>query len=262
MPNPYQPRIRFDETKLKELSETIRQHGIIQPIVVRRVAGRYEIVSGERRWQAAKLANLSAVNVIIRNFDDKTMLEAALIENIEREDLSPIEIAKAIRQLMERFSLTQDDVAEKLSKDRSTISNLTRLLSLPDPVQEMLAERKIEFGHAKAILSVPSHTLQIDLALKISREGWSVRKAEDEARRMASEITGTHVQKKNSLEDFSVLEQEFARHFGTVVQLRLKKRGDQYTGRMEIKINAKDDVDRILDIVRKGDIETRHSTGF
>lgn len=251
MPNPYQPRIKFSEDKLKELAETIRKNGIIQPIVVRKSAGRHEIVSGERRWQASKMANLETVNVIIRNLDDKSMLESAIIENIEREDLNPIEIARAVRSLQERFNLTQDEIAEKLSKDRTTVSNLLRLLTLSEEIQKLLLDGKIEFGHAKAILSVPDELKRQELAAKIAEGGWSVRRAEEEARRIAGEMKGK-TEKREGETGWEALEREFSRHFGTETSLRLRKSGEDFKGTIEIRIHSTEDVNRILGIVRKG----------
>ena len=256
VPNPYQPRIKFDEEKLKELSETIRQTGLIQPIVVRKNAGRYEIVSGERRWHASKMAGLTSVSVLISEFDDRAMLEAALIENIEREDLNPIEIAKAVKSLQDRFNLTQDEIAEKLSRDRSTISNLLRLLSLSDDIQKLLLDGRIEFGHAKVILSIQNEPQRRELALKISEGGWSVRKAEGEARRMlGKESRDSSVGPSEN--QWEGLEHVFSRHLGTPVRLKIKGKADSYSGTMEIQVHGKGDVDRILAVVRKGAIENR-----
>ncbi len=259
VPNPYQPRIKFDENKLKELSETIQKQGMIQPIVARKNAGRYEIVSGERRWQASKLAKLETVPVIIRNIDDRMMLEWALIENMEREDLNPIEIAKAVRALQDRFHLTQDEVADKLSKDRSTISNLCRLLTLPEPVQQMLIDGQIELGHAKVILSIPNELKRMELARQISEGGWSVRRTEQEAKRILAELNGTTYDASSALNEYGALEQEFSRHLGTPARLKIKKSGESYRGVMEIQIQSKDDLNRILGIVRKGVVENRLS---
>src|SRR3989338_1862164 len=256
-PNPYQPRIRFNEDKLKELSETIRKNGFIQYIIVRRNAGRYEIVSGERRWQACKMANIDSIPVIIKNYDDKSMLEAAIIENIELEDLNAVEIAKAIRALQVKFNLTQDEIADKLSKDRSTISNLLRLLSLSEDIQKYLLDGKIEFGHAKAILSVQNENRRAELASKIVEFSWSVRKSEEEARRMNAETSGNGKNDIAAVNEWEKLEQEFCRHLGTGVKVKLRKRDEQYRGTIEIQIHSKEDVDRILGVVRKGVIESR-----
>ncbi len=186
------------------------------------------------------------------------MLEYALIENVEREDLNPIEIARAVRSLQERFNLTQEEIAEKLSKDRSTVSNLLRLLSLPEDIQKLLLDGKIEFGHAKAILSVPNENRRHALAAKIVEGGWSVRRAEEEARRIVGELNGgngAHPEKKES--GWEPLEQEFSRHFGTEARVRLKKSGEDFKGTLEIQIHSKEDVNRILGIVRKGVVESR-----
>jgi len=259
VPNPYQPRIRFNEEKLKELAETIRQKGLIQPIVVRRNSGRYEIVSGERRWQASRMANLASINVVIKPVDDQSMLEMAIIENLEREDLTAIEMAKAIKILQERFHLTQDEIAGKLSKDRSTISNLSRLLSLPDDVQRMLLDGQIEFGHAKAILSVGDEDGRQELANRIVSGGWSVRRAEEESRRMsAGDGLARSADSVPSENEWESLEQEMSGHLGSAVRVKIRRVGTGFKGSVEIRIHGTEDVDRILGIFRKGSLETRY----
>lgn len=203
------------------------------------------------------MANLSSVTVLVKSMDDRSMLESALIENIEREDLNPIEIAQAIRLMKEQFSLSQDEIADVLSKDRSSISNFLRLLSLPDDVQKLLLNGRIEFGHAKVILSVPIEMKQRELAAKIAEGGWSVRRAEDEARRMINDLKGEPAGRPNADDPWAALEQEFSRHLGTDVTLKLRKSGETFCGKMEIRIHSNEDVNRILGVVRKGAIEAR-----
>lgn len=165
-PNQYQPRKQFDEDSLKELAESIKQNGVIQPIIVRKVDSGYQIVAGERRWRAAKIAGLSEIPAIVRDFDDLQVMEIALIENLQREDLNPIEEAKAYKALIEQFNLTQEEISKKIGKSRSVIANSIRLLNLDDRVQEMLVKGDITIGHAKVILSLPNKSLQYEAAKK------------------------------------------------------------------------------------------------
>ena len=178
VPNPNQPRVRFDDELLDELAESIKAHGVLQPLLVRKRGGKYEIIAGERRYQASLRAGLEKVPVIIREVDDREMLELALIENLQRSDLNPIEEAKGYRQLIETNGLTQDALARAVSKSRSAIANALRLLDLPGAVQDMLFEGKISAGHARAILSVPSDDARIELAERVVAEGLSVRATE------------------------------------------------------------------------------------
>lgn len=180
--NPYQPRESFDKESLNELAESIKEKGVIQPIIVRQKEDRYEIVAGERRFMAAKLAGLSYMPVIVKNITDQESAEIALIENIQREDLNPIEEAFAYKNLMEKFSYTQDDVARRVGKERTTISNTLRLLNLPDEIIEMIKNREITAGHARAILSLKDIESQKELAKNIKDKKMSVRDAEEEAK--------------------------------------------------------------------------------
>ncbi len=181
--NPYQPRENFNKESLNELAESIKEKGIIQPIVVRQKEDKYEIVVGERRFIAARLAGLSYIPVIVKNITDQESAEIALIENIQREDLNPIEEAFAYKNLMEKFNYTQDDVAKKVGKERTTISNTLRLLNLPEEIIEMIKNREITAGHARAILSLKDRESQRELAKDIRDKKMSVRDAEEEARR-------------------------------------------------------------------------------
>lgn len=179
VPNPNQPRIHFNETELRELSESIQEHGVLQPLLVRKHSNGYEIIAGERRYQASKLAGLEEVPVIIKDVDDEQMLALALIENLQRSDLNPVEEAKGYRQLIDASGMTQEALSKAVSKSRSAITNSLRLLDLPEVVQQMIFEGKLTAGHARAILAVPYEDARIKLAEKVVAEGLSVRATEN-----------------------------------------------------------------------------------
>ena len=178
-PNPNQPRTHFNETQLQELSESIRQNGVLQPLLVRKDGKGFEIIAGERRYQAAKIAGLSELPVIVKDVDDQQMLELALIENLQRSDLNPIEEAKGYRQLIKASGMTQEALSKAVSKSRSAITNSLRLLDLPEVIQDMLFEGKLTAGHARAILAVPFEDGRIKLAEKVVADGLSVRATEN-----------------------------------------------------------------------------------
>lgn len=179
VPNPNQPRIHFNETELRELSESIQEHGVLQPLLVRKHGNGYEIIAGERRYQASKLAGLEELPVIIKDVDDEEMLALALIENLQRSDLNPVEEAKGYRQLIDASGMTQEALSKAVSKSRSAITNSLRLLDLPEVVQQMIFEGKLTAGHARAILAVPYEDARIKLAEKVVAEGLSVRATEN-----------------------------------------------------------------------------------
>lgn len=179
VPNPNQPRIHFNETELRELSESIQEHGVLQPLLVRKHGNGYEIIAGERRYQASKLAGLEELPVIIKDVNDEEMLALALIENLQRSDLNPVEEAKGYRQLIDASGMTQEALSKAVSKSRSAITNSLRLLDLPEVVQQMIFEGKLTAGHARAILAVPYEDARIRLAEKVVAEGLSVRATEN-----------------------------------------------------------------------------------
>lgn len=179
VPNPNQPRIHFNETELRELSESIQEHGVLQPLLVRKYGNGYEIIAGERRYQASKLAGLEELPVIIKDVNDEEMLALALIENLQRSDLNPVEEAKGYRQLIDASGMTQEALSKAVSKSRSAITNSLRLLDLPEIVQQMIFEGKLTAGHARAILAVPYEDARIRLAEKVVAEGLSVRATEN-----------------------------------------------------------------------------------
>lgn len=199
-PNPFQPRDRFTEEALEELAGSIRQKGVLQPITVREVQyDKFQLVTGERRWRAAKKADLQTIPAIIRDFKDEEMMEVALIENLQREDLNPIEEAYAYQKMIEDFDLTQKEVAERVSKSRSAIGNTLRLLNLPPSVQEIVSRETISMGHARALLPLDSKK-QIDLAQKIVEEDLSVRKTEDIVKRHLNNDNNQNKKQKKELE--------------------------------------------------------------
>jgi ParB family transcriptional regulator, chromosome partitioning protein len=183
VPNPNQPRVHFDEETLAELAASIAQVGVLQPVLVRRVGERYQLIAGERRWRAARRAGLTTVPAVVRTSDDVSGVEHALIENLHRQDLTPLEEAAAYQQLLEDFQLTHDDVARRVGKSRSAVTNTLRLLGLPPGVQHLLADGKLSAGHARALLGTPDRALQEQLARQAAAEGWSVRTVEECVRR-------------------------------------------------------------------------------
>ncbi len=187
-PSPYQPRTHFREQALEELAQSIRASGIIQPLVVRRVGNRYQLIAGERRWRAAQRAPIGRVPVVLRDVPEETALEMALVENLQREDLNPIEQARAFERLIEEFSFTQEEVAERTGKDRATIANSLRLLKLEETIQDMLEEGRLSAGHARALLAINDSKERYDLARRIARGGMTVRQVE----RLAARSSRTH----------------------------------------------------------------------
>ena len=181
-PNPHQPRVHFDEESLAELAASITQLGVLQPVLVRPVDDGYQLIAGERRWRAAQRAGLASVPAIVRGSDDVSAVEQALVENLHRDDLTPLEEAAAFQQLIEDFELTHDEVARRVGKSRSAITNTLRLLGLPPAVQHLLADGRLSAGHARALLGTPDRAMQEQLARQAAAEGWSVRATEEAVR--------------------------------------------------------------------------------
>src|SRR5438132_4873868 len=186
-PNQQQPRTTFQEEKLQDLAQSIRTSGIIQPVLVRRRGGLFELIAGERRWRAAQIAGLSRIPAIVRDIPDEQLLELALIENIQREELNPVEEANAYKRLIESLGLTQEEVARRVGRDRTFITNYLRVLKLPTDIQNLLEHDKLTFGHARALLSVPDPITQRRLAQKIVKQNWSVRETERRVRNLSRE---------------------------------------------------------------------------
>jgi len=221
-PSPFQPRTRFREEALEELARSIKASGIIQPLVVRPIGSRYQLIAGERRWRAAQRAGLSKVSVIVRQVSDALALEMTLVENIQREDLNPIEAARAFDRLMEEFQLTQEVVAERTGKDRTTVANAVRLLKLEPTIQEWIEEGKLSAGHGRALLAVADPQLRARYALRASRGGLTVRQIERLAARRAR--TGAAATTPPTQQDANIRAalDELQRHLGTKVLLREK----------------------------------------
>jgi ParB family chromosome partitioning protein len=219
-PSPYQPRTRFREEALEELARSIKASGIIQPLVVRPIAGRFQLIAGERRWRAAQRAGLTKVSAIVRHVSDELALEMTLVENIQREDLNAIETARAFDRLMEEFHLTQEAVAERTGKDRATVANAVRLLKLEPNIQEWIEEGKLSAGHGRALLAVVDAKLRMRYAHRASRGGLTVRQIERLAARRAR-IGGPVLSVPQDANIRSALE-ELQRHLGTKVLLREK----------------------------------------
>ena len=229
--NPNQPRREFSETSLEELAESIRQIGIIQPITLRQMEdGTYQIIAGERRWRASQMAGLNSVPAYVRTADDEKMMQMALVENIQREDLNAIEIALAYQNLIEQYHLTQDHLSEKIGKNRATIANYLRLLKLPAQVQMALRNKEVDQGHARALLGLDKPTLQVKLFNEIKEKGYSVRQVEDMVKALNNGETvksGRHTMKaKNRLpEEYNELKNRLAEVFRTKVEMTCSQKG-------------------------------------
>ncbi len=248
VPNKYQPRQVFEDTALKELADSIREHGVVQPIIVRHINdGAYELVAGERRWRAAQIAGLSKIPVVIKDLSNEKSLEIALIENLQRESLNPVESARGYQRLTEEFGLTQEEIAAKVGKERSTVTNYLRLLTLPDRIQEYLTSSVITTGHAKAILTFTNRNEQLRFAEYIVKKGSSVRETELLAKRWGIKKgkKRVSVSKDVSIRD---VELRLQRTLGTKVRIQEEKRG----GKIVVEYYSNDDLTRILSLVEKG----------
>lgn len=243
-PNPLQPRTVFDATRLQELANSIETNGIIQPILVRRHAGQYELIAGERRLRAAKLAGLSEVPAIVQDFADERVLEIALIENIQREDLNPIETAQALDRLSREMSLSHEEIANRTGKDRTTITNMIRLLRLPGSVQLLVAERRLSMGHARAILGLTSPELQTQVAEKSAAQGFSVRQVERLVKKMNEPREPTEKPLQDPNIRAAVGELETA--LGT--RVRIVEKTDQ-RGRIEIEYYSQEELQRVYETI-------------
>jgi ParB family chromosome partitioning protein len=246
LPNPLQPRTVFQPERLEELAASIRANGIIQPLIVRRHGDGYQIVAGERRWRAAKLAQLKEVPVLVQEVSDPRMLELALIENIQREDLNPIETAAAYERLGKEYHLSQDEIGRRTGKDRASISNMIRLLRLPKEVQLLLAENRLSTGHARALLTLNSESEQIELAEKAVELGFSVRQMEAAVQSTATDpLRPRGGPRREAPQDPNVraAAEELERVLGT--RVRIVELSDQ-RGRVEIEYYNQEDLERVF----------------
>lgn len=243
-PNAEQPRKTFDKEKISELSQSIIEHGIIQPLVVRKSGKHYEIVAGERRWRAAREAELSVVPCIVRQFSDEKNMLVAIIENMQREDLNPIEEAMGLEQMISAYGMTQEEVSKSVSKSRPYITNTLRLLKLPEEIKALVSEGKISTGHARALITVKNKTKQEELCKKIIKDGISVRDVE----RLASEEKKTRKKplKRVKSPDTLNVERELKEIYGTKVTIN--SRGNK--GTVELEFYSKDELNRLIDLLK------------
>lgn len=246
-PNKSQPRKKFDEDSLQELADSIKQYGIIQPLILQKKGKYYEIIAGERRWRAARMAGLKEVPAIIKEYSPQEVIEIALIENIQREDLNPIEEAQTYQRLIEEFHLKQDELAERVSKSRTAITNSMRLLKLDGRVQQMLIDELISSGHARALLAIEDPEKQYYLACKIFDEKMSVRETE----RLVKQVLSNKLEKilaATREDDFIYrdLEEKFKHIFGTKVSIQRKNNNK---GKIEIEYYSEEELDRLVDLI-------------
>ncbi|MBE5872954.1 MAG: ParB/RepB/Spo0J family partition protein [Lachnospiraceae bacterium] len=247
-PNREQPRKYFDEDALQELADSIKQFGLLQPILVQDRKDYYEIIAGERRWRAAKLAGLKEVPVIIRNYTEQEIVEISLIENIQREDLNPIEEAQAYKRLLTEFNLKQDEVAERVSKSRTAVTNSIRLLKLSEEVQQMVIDDMISTGHARALLAIENQEEQYTLAQKIFDEKLSVRDVEKLVKNLHKPAKPKKLDDKTLQTIYLDLEEKLKQKLGTKVAITSKGGG---AGKIEIEFYNHEDLDRLLDMIGK-----------
>ena len=245
-PNLNQPRRHFDEDALLELSESIKQYGVLQPLLVSDKKDYFEIIAGERRWRAAKMAGLKEVPVVVKEFTDQEIVEISLIENIQREDLNPIEEAMAYKRLMEEFHLKQDEIADRVAKSRTAVTNSMRLLKLSSKVQEMVIADMISAGHARALLGISDEALQETTAMKVFDEKLSVRETEKLVKNLVSPAKKIKTE-KNTAEDaiYESLEEKMKGIMGTKVSIQRKKNNK---GKIEIEYYSRDELERIIDL--------------
>lgn len=252
--NPNQPRREFDPVALEELANSIRQIGIVQPITLRQIHDeRFQIIAGERRWRASQLAGLQAIPAYIRTIKDENVMEMALVENIQREDLNAIEIALAYEHLLEKSGMTQEKVAERVGKSRAAIANYLRLLKLPAQVQMALQKKEIDMGHARALLSLASPSLQLKLFKEISKNGYSVRKVEEMCHQLNSGEDIQSAKKKISAkaklpEEFNMLKSHLSKFFDTKIQMTYNANGK---GKISIPFSSEEDLEHIMNVFDK-----------
>ena len=244
-PNSAQPRKNFDDEKLEELAASIERHGVIQPVVLRKLGIGYELVAGERRWRAARMAGLKEIPCIVKELSDEENMLLAIIENMQREDLNPIEEAEGLKQMIDSYGLTQEQVSYSIGKSRPYITNSLRLLKLPGRVQDLTAEGKITTGHARALAAVKSQQKQIDLAMRAAKEGLSVRQIEALAKK-AKAPAAKPTRKKEKSADEKRVEEELRSVLGTRVNLNRKGK----KGQIEIEFYSAEELERLIDLLR------------
>lgn len=248
VPGPMQPRTQFDDESLSQLADSIKAHGIVQPILVRRSGDKYELVAGERRWRAAKLAGLQTIPAVVKDIPDKDLLEVALIENVQREDLNPIEEAQAYGKLIETVGLTQEALAERVGRDRSYITNYLRLLRLPEDIQQLVKQKRISTGHARTLLALPHVDLQRLVARQIITNDLSVRATEDIVRKRTAGGASPKTPPARVAVDPNVraAETKLRRALGTQVRILEEPTG---SGKLEISFFNRQDLDRLYTLI-------------
>ena len=253
-PNADQPRSLFNEEALQELANSIHEIGIIQPITLRQISdNRFQIIAGERRWRASKIAGLKTIPAYIRTINDENVMEMALVENIQREDLNPVEIALAYEHLLENTGMTQEKVSERVGKSRTAVTNYLRLLKLPAQVQMSLQKKEVAMGHARALLALDSPSLQLKVFKEILKNGWPVRKVEEVVQKLKNgddiDTGKKKIQAKTKLpEEFIVLKDRLSSFLDTKVQLTCSNKGK---GKISIPFNNEDDLERIMNVFDK-----------
>ncbi len=245
-PNPWQPRKMFPDEGIEELAQSIREKGVLQPLVVRKKGEEYQIIVGERRWRAAQRAGLKKVPILLKEATDQEVIEMALVENLQREDLNPLEEAVAYQRLIREFAYTQEALAQRIGKDRSSVANILRLLKLPDEVRGALERDEISMGHARALLSLRDESEQISFCRKIVKKGLSVRETEEGVRRLLAKETRTPAAQEGGTPEIESLREELRRLLKT--QVRIKMRRDR--GTIEVEFYSLDDLERILEVIR------------
>jgi ParB family chromosome partitioning protein len=248
-PNPYQPRKHFDDESLKELSDSIKAHGVVQPLVVRKSIHGYEIVAGERRYRAAKLAGLDRVPIVVKEFTDEQMMEIALVENLQREDLNPMEVAHAYQKLMKHLSITQEELAERVGKSRPHVANFLRLLQLPPEIQDDVSRGTLSMGHARALLGVKDLDLMKKLAEKAKKEGASVRQLEEWVQQVGHPGGKKEkaVAKKEPSPQIKRYEEMLREAFSTPVRIKHGRK----KGRIEIEYYSEKELERLVELLQQ-----------
>ena len=247
-PNPFQPRTHFDEAELKDLAASIEASGLLQPVVVRPKAGSYELIAGERRWRAVQKLGWEKIPALIREADDRTALTLALIENLQRDDLSPIEEARSYQRLMDEFQVSQAEVARVVGRDRSTVANALRLFKLPEEVRDMVDDGRLSEGHARALLGLSDPVALSALARAVVAGGWSVRETEARVRgdKPAAKARAVGGVPKHALPSAKRIEEALRKHLGTDVKLALRRRG---RGNLTVSFYSNDDLARLLELL-------------
>lgn len=248
-PNKNQPRKIFEENALEELAESIKEHGVIQPIILKKINSGYEIIAGERRWRASKIAGIKKIPAVVKNIDDLKAFETALVENLQREGLNPMEEAKSYKRLIEEFSLSKEEAAKKVGKSRSVVANVMRLLNLDERVQIFISENKLSNGHGRALLGISDNNIQFETAEKIIQEELSVRETEKLVKKITENNNKDKKEKREikfNTNNYKYIENDLKSIFGTKVKLSNNKN----KGKIEIEYYSDEDLDRLIGIMK------------